>query len=195
MTGVPATTKSREKTNTYRNQSTYYGRAADDKRLYANASSAYDMPLTYPERRARPSKSSAIERNRKSSPYKARVNKNASRVFVFVAFLAALCFFVIYRQTVILESNQEIKRLEKEYTALLSSNQAMQSEIDMWLEMGEVEKYAREELGMIKPETNQIFYIDMDMEDISGEGSVSSSAANAVSGIQGSLVNAFRVLN
>lgn len=191
---MPASTKSREKSNTYKNQSAYYVRAANDKRLYANESSAYEMPLTYPEKRVRPSGPVTVEKRRRGVSSKANTNKNVARVFAFVAALAALCFVVIYRQTVILESNQEIKRLEKEYAALLSSNQAMQSKIDIWLEMGEVEKYAKEELGMIKPETNQIFYIDMDMEDMSGEGSVSSSAASAVSGIQGTLVNAFRVL-
>ncbi len=190
---MPTSTKTREKSNTYKSHNLSYSRAMSDRRLYANTSSAYEIPTAYPERKDRPVDSRNVNgRKRKTASFS--LNRPAFAVFMFVATLVVLCCCVIYRQTVILESNQEIKKLEKEYAAILATNQAMQAEIDMWLEMGEVERYAREELGMIKPETSQIFYIDMKMEDMSGKGSVSESAANAAYGIQGSLVNAFRVL-
>lgn len=187
--GVPTPTRTRERSNTHKSYNTYYDRALSGKGVYANTSSAYEIPSAYPERSVR--KTPAPSQGKKTQTKTGRVTV---RAFAFIVVLVALCCSVIYRQTVILENNQEIKKLQKEYAAVLASNQAMQAKIDMWLETGEVEKYAKEELGMIKPQTNQTFYIDMHLEDMSGEGSVSASAASAVSGIQGSLVNAFRVL-
>ena len=66
--------------------------------------------------------------------------------------------------------------------------------IDKQLEMGEIEKYAREELGMMKAESYQKFYIDMNMPDEGTAVKSENRAQNAVSGVPGTLMNAFRVL-
>ena len=55
-------------------------------------------------------------------------------------------------------------------------------------------KYAKENLGMMKPQSYQIFYIDMNMGDESGEGTISKTSSGALTGVSGTLVNAFRVL-
>lgn len=189
---MPASTKYREQSNTYKSYDAYYNRAYAERKQYMNTSTAYDIPASYPDRVRTAKQPTGVKR--KKSTAKPAVNYKFVRVCLLAAAFVMLCFTIIYRQTVILESNQEIKKLEKEYSALLATNQAMQSKIDMSLEMGEVEKYAREELGMMKPETGQIFYVDMQMEDAGGKGNVSESGMTALSGIQGTLVNAFRVL-
>lgn len=188
---MPASTKYRESTNTYKSYDTYYNRTYTERKQYLNTSTAYDIPTTYPERRnVRKSVAKAPERKASSKGIDIRYIK----VYLIAAIVVILCFTMIYRQTVILESNQQIKALEKEYSAIIASNQAMQSKIDTSLEMGEIEKFAREELGMMKPETGQVFYVDMDMEDTGSSGSVDESGMTVISGIQGTLVNAFRVL-
>lgn len=187
---MPTSTKYRENANSSRMHS-IYGRTYSDGKQYANISTAYEFPTVYPGRNKT---KTTVQKPIKAEPDKSALSRGVATVLMFSIVLVALCFAVIYRQTVILEANQEIKALEKQYNEIVSSNQVMQAKIDLSFKKGEVEQYAREELGMVIPEAGQIFYIDMEMNDTGGEGSISDSAMNAVSGIQGTLVNAFRVL-
>lgn len=193
---MPTSTKYREKSTTYGTQNFYDSRTYSGRRQYQNTSSAYDYPTFYPERRTSvqtKTKVAAPAREREPKT-NARARVSAIRACAVAVLAFILCFSVIYRYSIILESNQEIKALEKQYEGLLSENQILQGKIDRYLEMGEVEKIAREQLGMMKPETHQIFYIDIKMDDMGGSGSiVSNEGAGVISGTPGALVNAFRV--
>lgn len=122
------------------------------------------------------------------------VDKNKMRrivtasILVFAAAMVILCRYVS-----ILNGNRTISELEKQYSEVMSRNQAMQVKIDGKLEKGEIEKTAREELGMMAPESYQVFYIQMDMQD-GGADSGDSKSGDAVLGTPGTLMNAFRVL-
>lgn len=161
-------------------------------RLYNNTSTAYEIPAAYPKREVKP-KPPAVPA-RKGAAVGNRSARSMARVALTAFVIFALCCTVIYRYAVILENNQKIIELEKNLNAAAADNQAMRASIDRRLEMGEIEKYAREELGMMKPENYQIFYIDMNMEDSGSRGSAANETAGALSGAPGALVNAFRVL-
>lgn len=122
------------------------------------------------------------------------LTRDVRQVITAVSVLFLLCIGVLCRYATILSGNRQIKDLEKQYNTIISSNQAMQAKIDKQLEMGEIEKYAREELGMMKAESYQKFYIDMNMPDEGTAVKSGSRAQNAVSGVPGTLMNAFRVL-
>lgn len=109
-------------------------------------------------------------------------------IVVFVAAMIILCRYVG-----ILNGNRRISELEKQYGEIVSQNQAMQVKIDGKLEKGEIEKIAKEELGMMVPESYQVFYIQMDMQD-GGDGQTNDKPSEAVLGTPGTLMNAFRVL-
>lgn len=160
-------------------------------RLYSNTSTAYEIPTAYPKREVKPKPTAAVRRSTTVGNKSAR---SMARVALTAFVIFALCCTVIYRYAVILESNQKIIELEKKLTAAAADNQAMRASIDRRLEMGEIEKYAKEELGMMKPENYQIFYIDMNMEDSGSRGSAANETVGALSGAPGALVNAFRVL-
>lgn len=72
-------------------------------------------------------------------------------VIVFMAAMVILCRYVS-----ILNGNRTISELEKQYSEVISQNQAMQVKIDGKLEKGEIEKTAKEELGMMTPENYQV---------------------------------------
>ena len=115
------------------------------------------------------------------------------QVMIVVAIVFVLCCTIIYRYASILESNQKINALEKQYIDVLAANQALQTKIDRGLEMGEIEEYARKELGMMKPESAQMFYVDMKLSD-DGVTTQVGDGNNMITGTPGALVNAFRVL-
>ncbi len=187
---MPASTGYKTKPTSYNARDTYYSSAYTDRKAYYNTSTAYDFSPSPVKPKTSANPSASAKPKASATP---RLHISPIKMAAFIAVLVAICFTILYRQSIILESNQDIKKLNKEYTSILSSNQAMQSRLNTSLETGEIELYAREKLGMMKPESAQIFYINMEMDD-TGVGSNVSDSASAVSGIQGTLVNAFRVL-
>lgn len=82
---------------------------------------------------------------------------------VAVVFLMAA--FLIYRHTAIFGMNREINSLNSEYNNILVTNEDIQSNINKSVELGNLESVAKNELGMISPDSSQIFYIDMRNRD------------------------------
>ncbi len=72
---------------------------------------------------------------------------------------------MIYRQTAIFGKNREIERLNNELSGILVTNEGIQSSIDRSIELGNLETYAKNRLGMINPDSSQIFYVDMGARD------------------------------
>ncbi len=193
---MPTYTRDRERNYT-RTSYDRYDNTTYSRKYYSNTSTAYEIPMTYPERVKTP-----VSRPAQKPETNAKKGKRltASQVGIIkmcgiLLFAFALCCTVVYRYAVILECNQEIKELEKMCETIMAENQAMQGRIDRSLEVGEIERVAREELGMMKPEAYQIFYIDMDMQDMGSTGSAKAGqSSGALVGVPGTLVNAFRVL-
>ena len=187
---MPTSVKYREKNVAYGSRNTYSN--TYDRQLYGNTSSAYDIPPVYPGRTVK-SKPVVEEPKQKTTP-RTFVRADLRRVFAVVGIIFCLCCITIYRYAAILESNQIISDLEKQYTDVLATNQALQTKIDRGLEMGEIERFAREELGMMRPEAYQMFYVDMKLSD-DGDGEMNAEdTKNMLSGTPGALVHAFRVL-
>ncbi len=82
-----------------------------------------------------------------------------------VFFVFVLACILVYRHTSLLEINQEIGDLQSQYADINTENEAIQSNIDQMIELGNLEDYAINNLGMVKPDSSQIFYVDMNMTD------------------------------
>ena len=177
---MPSVTQYRERTVNYGTRQAY---DYTNRNLYS--STAYDIPVSYPKRTAQPKPAQKAQ-----TP---AVNKGLVRLGLVFLALVAICFTVVSRYAIILESNQKITSLEKQYEQMLSSNQVLQTKIDKGIEMGEIERYAKSELGMMRPENHQLFYIDIEMEDLSSK-KTNSAGKSHISGTPGALVNAFGVL-
>ena len=108
-----------------------------------------------------------------------------------------LCCTVIYRFSVILESNAKLDEMKKEYEAVMSRNQAIQAKIDKSFEANTLEKIATTQLGMVKPDPSQIIYVDMQMADkgeTSDEIAKAEEETTALMGAPGTLIRAFQML-
>lgn len=112
--------------------------------------------------------------------------------FLLVGGVFLLCCLMIYRYAMILEANDHIEQLTKDCAAIEAKNQALQTKLDQGMELGALETYAKEELGMIRPDSSQVFYIDVTMENtMSG---AEDGEQRVLQGAPGALVHAFRVL-
>ncbi|MBO5363984.1 MAG: septum formation initiator family protein [Clostridia bacterium] len=119
--------------------------------------------------------------------------KRLLRTFSFIAGVFVMCFMMIYRYAMILETNDRITKLNQQIAELESANQFLEAKLDRALELGTLETYATEELGMIRPDTSQMFYVDVTMEDttVTENGEEEN---RVLQGTPGALVHAIRVL-
>lgn len=184
---MPADTRNRRAAS--ENLKNIYGR----DRLYSNSNAAYDLPAYYPEQAPPKRKSESAPQTAKKRTA-AVSNRSMRRMITIVMAVFVAAAVILCRYISIMNGNREISRLEKQYAQLVSENQAMQVKINGAIENGEIEKKAREELGMMAPESYQVFYIDMDMPDGGIGGSMAEETEDAVLGTPGTLMNAFRVL-
>lgn len=174
------------------------------------AARAYEYPAVYPEHKTRPAaparprprtgerkpKTAQVRKGKAKTAVRSADRVNMFRIFMKIGGVFLLCFLMIYRYAVILETNDEIKKLSEECAAIEAANQSIQSKIDRGLELGALEEYATTQLGMIRPDSSQIFYIDMRLGDTAQTaGNEGEEAENhALQGTPGALVHAIQVL-
>lgn len=113
------------------------------------------------------------------------------RTFCQIAGVFLMCSIMIYRYAMILESNDRIAKMQQQVAEMEYDNQYLAAKLDSALELGALETYAIEELGMIRPDNSQIFYVDINMEDTTVEN---GEETKSLQGVPGALVHAIRVL-
>lgn len=172
------------------------------RRGHAAASRArYGSQTAYaPQRRTQsmPSPDPGVVRTPKTAaqPKKTesvRVSKRkALQTLGRIGVVFVMCCLMIYRYTLILESNEKITKLGSDLAAAEYQNQSIQAKIDRALELGTLEEYATGKLGMIRPDQSQIFYVDVQMGDETT--AKEEDKPNTLSGTPGALIHAIRVL-
>ncbi len=138
--------------------------------MAATSQVAYDLSRF--DNRARVREAVASEAVSAPAP-KVRVETQAKKVAPHISMWAvlgfltamALMFFIVFSYMQLTEIstasgalNREIKQLQKESVLLTSQKESM-------IDMREIERIAKEELGMVKPSKDQIIYIDLSGED------------------------------
>ncbi len=147
-------------------------------------------PLARPVPKAKPM---ATPEKQRTDIQSAAQKKRLLRTFCLIAGVFVMCFMMIYRYAMILETNDRITKLNQQIAQLESGNQLLEAKVDRALELGTLEAYATEELGMIRPDTSQMFYVTVTMED-SGAVEAEEEENRVLQGTPGALVHAIRVL-
>lgn len=195
---MPTQAPQRRTSAPYRNRvtPTNYGTYGTYGQTRSEAARVYDYPPAYPNRtttvRPRPQKEEKPQQQTK------RISKaDMLKMFLRIALVVGMCMLMLYRYAAILESSDRIEKLHAEVAALEAKNQAIQSKIDRGLELGALEAYATGQLGMIRPDNSQMFYIDMQLGDETRNDAedTKKEAGSALQGTPGALVHAIEVLN
>ena len=188
---MPTQTTQRRTRTAYRNDVTagvyrsYQGYVQERQ----NTARAYEFPVTYPKR------VSPIQTQKPKQAAKPK-RVSALRVAMYVVLGMGMCMLMLYRYAAILESAETIETLSKQVSDIAATNQALQAKIDRGLELGVLESYATGQLGMIRPDSSQMFYVDMQLSDAAQRTEQEGQRENNVlQGTPGALVNAIRVLN
>ena len=123
------------------------------------------QPEYEPIKKTYPKKSTAKSNNTKKK-YKKKTNfahKLKSVSYVLAAFL--MFFTLCYRNSLIDEKYAEIKILKGDIALLQKENDQLEANIESCLNLNNIEKEAKEILGMQKLSNDQIIYVNLPKTD------------------------------
>lgn len=87
-------------------------------------------------------------------------NKAKVSTILWILSMFALLMILIYRFNIINEKNLQVQSLKKELLATQASVANAQVEVEQSIDLNKIEAYAKQQLGMQKPDKNQMIYID-----------------------------------
>lgn len=82
---------------------------------------------------------------------------------VLIAFVVA--FFIVRGFVSINEAENRITALKGELRMIEAENQAIRAKIDKSIDLKNLQSVANEKFGMVRPESYQVFYMDLDFDD------------------------------
>ena len=110
-------------------------------------------------------KKSTIKNNKKSNKIQKKQKTKHKKVTLYVTFGFLLLFTMSYRNALISQNYSEVKSLEKKLAAIEKENEQLEVNIETSTNLKNIEKSAKEMLGMQKQAEIQTIYIDLPRED------------------------------
>lgn len=124
-----------------------------------NVSSAYKLEYYYPK------KDKEKVPGKRKNLKKVTTSINKGKVMLSIAISLAIAFTILWRYTMIIEANNQVKNLQDELSRLERITEQVKVELDSSIDLERIERIAREELGMRRPENYQIVYVDINTSD------------------------------
>jgi len=109
----------------------------------------------YKEEYSQKSNNNVKKRNVVTTKKKTKTSPIGVILFVF-----SMALILVYRYNVINEKNLESQRLAADLTKIESALVTSQIEVEQNTDLNQIEAYAKQKLGMQKPDKNQTIYID-----------------------------------
>lgn len=113
-------------------------------------------PHLVPEKRV--NENVRIEKAREST-------KSVARIAVLSVMVLAMFGTLVYERVELMKVNSEVAKLEERISDAESETVRLESEFNSLFSIDSIEKYAEEELGMVKRQKYQIRYFTNDGED------------------------------
>ena len=115
-------------------------------------------------------KSSTLKNTENKKEQKQEVKKNKpkkgkTKCILYLAISFVILFAISYRNSQINESFSELKQSQEELALIQKENEQLEVNIENSLNLNDLEKIAREQLGMQKATSNQTRYISLPKED------------------------------
>ena len=92
--------------------------------------------------------------------------KSHVKVVIYIGIIFAVLFAISYRNSLINESFTKNEKLKKTLAATKKDNEQLQVSIENSLNLSNIEKMAREKLGMQKLDNSQKVYVSLPKKDI-----------------------------
>ena len=87
------------------------------------------------------------------------------KAVILIGTIVTVCALMIFNQMKLNEVSNQISDINIKLTALTGENIRLQNHIDSSVSVKEIDKFATEQLGLIKPQTAQIEYLSLATND------------------------------
>ena len=91
--------------------------------------------------------------------------KNNISIIAFILCVFTMSMVITYRFNIISEKNLETQNLKSELSKVESSLITSQIDVEQGTDLNKIEAYAKQQLGMQKPDKNQTIYVDTSLND------------------------------
>ena len=100
-----------------------------------------------------------VTRNNNKTVNKKNAKRKTSSI-AMILFVFSMTLVLVYRYNVISEKNLEAQSLAEDLTKAESALLTSQIEVEQGTDLNQIEAYAKQKLGMQKPDKNQTIYVD-----------------------------------
>ena len=111
-----------------------------------------------------------VQERKQQSKVKAKAKAktaNLHKTISICAIMLALCAgFMISRNVAVYEKRNEARMLQKELNELKEYSSQKAFELEQSIDLEEIERWAREEKNMTRPEKYQIVYVNIKQDDV-----------------------------
>ena len=119
------------------------------------------------------------------------IKSNKATLVLTTLAIFAMLMIVTYRYNLISEKNLKVQQLKDDLETAKSELATTQIAVEKVMDVNYVEAYAKQQLGMQKPEKSQLIYINMDNEESVKKTSSVNMIMSLVDKIKGAIKNAF----
>lgn len=105
-------------------------------------------------------KKKVVRNNKQNSNKKSVKTKTKTSSIAMILFIFSMALVLVYRYNVINEKNLESQSLADDLIKAESALLTSQIEVDQSTDLNQIEAYAKQKLGMQKPDKNQTIYVD-----------------------------------
>lgn len=109
-------------------------------------------------------KKTAKTNNKKKQKAKIKLSSKAKAI-VCVGIVFSVLFAISYRNTMISERYSQIKKLKNDLSAIEKENEQLEVNIESKTNLGNIEKEAKDKLGMKKVGDKQTVYVELNKQD------------------------------
>lgn len=119
------------------------------------------------------------------------IKSNKATLVLTTLAIFAMLMIVTYRYNLISEKNLKVQQLKDDLETAKSELATTQIAVEKVMDVNYVEAYAKQQLGMQKPEKSQLIYINMENEESVKKTSSVNMIMSLVDKIKGAIKNAF----
>lgn len=99
-------------------------------------------------------------------PNRMAKRRNAFKLFVYIAVLAAIAFVLVGREVYISEQNNRVNELYEELANIEAINKQNSIKLEQSVDLANIEKVASENYDMARAEKHQMVYVNLPREDV-----------------------------
>ena len=119
---------------------------------------------TYPKKSTTKKNTSTKSKNNKNAKPTIQISSKVKAI-ICVGIVFSVLFAISYRNTVISEKYSQIKKLKNDLSVIEKENEQLEVNIESKTNLGNIEKEAKDKLGMKKIGDKQTVYVELDKQD------------------------------